>query len=230
MSHSITSAASSSKPSCARPFTSTVYVTSFGVAASSFFMRSKRSRARWSSPTRTHAFRRFVYEYTFGLNFRGPSAMRRNASSANPSCLSFPKSFTRRLKNFNRSSSLCLRLTARFNSVCASLARFRFALTFLAMPSSNAASAPYDTGSMRVVPRPDVESGGVERGGFEGGADVRARFSAAVVVSSPSPSPSRCPSSPPRYFSRRRYFFDGGDRAASASTRSSRRFRRRIWK
>ena len=130
---STTFAASSRKPSWARPLTRTVYVTSFGwTPAASMSLQVRRARS--SSPTRTHALSMFVYVYT--LRSSPASATRRNASSAKPSCLSLPKSLTRRLKNLISPS-----FTARFSSVCASRARLRFAFMFRIMPSSSAARA-----------------------------------------------------------------------------------------
>ena len=68
--------------------------------------------------------------------------MRRKASSANPICLSLPKSLMMRLKNL-----ISLVLTARLSSVCASLDRLRLLFMILAIPSSRAARELYGTGS-----------------------------------------------------------------------------------
>ena len=127
--------ASSNRPLCAKPLTNTVYVTSLGSTFSES-MFSHTCLAFSSSPTRTHALSMFVWLYT--LRSRpSHSRTRLNASSANPSCLSLPKSRIRRLKNLTSRTP-----TARRNSVCASRARLRFALCARDMPSSIAASAP----------------------------------------------------------------------------------------
>ena len=137
---SMSSIASSRQPLCAKPLTNTVYVTSLGSTFSAS-MFSQTRLAFSSSPTRTHALSMFVWLYTFRSR-PSHSRTRLNASSANPSCLSLPKSRIRRLKNLTSRTA-----TARRKSVCASRARLRFALCARAMPSSIAASAPCEIGS-----------------------------------------------------------------------------------